>query len=44
MRLISKCMTPQPGQQTITTHILSNVLQCEGNQRMKLGRLMEYNM
>ena len=36
-------MTSQPGQQTITIHILSNILQSKSNQRMKLGRLIEYN-
>ena len=36
-------MTSQPGQQTITIHILSNILQSKSNQRMKPGRLIEYN-
>ena len=36
-------MTPQPGQQTITIHILSNILRIQSNQAMKLGQLTEYN-
>ena len=37
-------MTSQPGQQTIVIHILSNVSRNKGNQTMKFGQLMEYNM
>ena len=33
---------PQPGLQTIATHILSNISQSKGNQRMKFGQLIEY--
>ena len=35
-------MTLQPGLQTIIIHILSNLLQTEGNQTMKFGQLAEY--
>ena len=37
IRLISKFMTSQPGQQTITIHILPNVSRSKGNQAMKFG-------
>ena len=30
--------------QTITTHILANILRSKGNQTMKFGQLIEYNM
>ena len=36
-------MTSQPGLQTIGIHILPNISQSEGNQTMKLDKLMEYN-
>ena len=36
-------MTSQPGKQAIT-HILSNISRSKGNQTMKFGRLIEYNM
>ena len=43
---ISKIMTSQPGQQTITIHILPNISQyifiSKDNQTMKLGQLIEY--
>ena len=42
VRLISKFMTPQPGWQTITIHILLNISPIKGNQSMKFGRLIEY--
>ena len=42
--LISKSMTSQPGQQTIAIHILPNISKSKGNQAMKLGQLIEYNM
>ena len=35
-------MISQPGLQTITIHILSNISRSKGNQ-MKLGQLIEYN-
>ena len=37
-------MTSQPSQQTIAIHILPNIVKSKGNQTMKLGRLIEYNM
>ena len=37
-------MTSQPGSQTITIHILSNISQNKGDQKMKFGQLIEYNM
>ena len=37
-------MTSQPGQQTITKRILSNISSSKGNQTMKFGQLMRYNM
>ena len=37
-------MTTQPGEQTIAMHILPNVSRSKGNQTMKFGQLIEYNM
>ena len=37
-------MTSQPGQQTIVIHILPNISRSKGNQTMKFGQLIEYNM
>ena len=37
-------MTLQPGYQTIAKHILPNISRSKGNQAMKLGQLIEYNM
>ena len=37
-------MTSQTGQQIITKHVLSNILRNKGNQAMKFGQLLEYNM
>ena len=37
-------MTSQRGQQTITIHILPNISRNKGNQEMKFGQLIEYNM
>ena len=37
-------MTSQPGQQIIAIHILPNILRSKGNQAMKFGQLIEYNM
>ena len=34
----------QPGKQTNATHILPNISRSKGNQKMKFGRLIEYNM
>ena len=36
-------MTSQPGQQTITIHILLNISASIGNQKMKLVQLIECN-
>ena len=44
VRLISKFMTSQPGQQTIEIHILPNISRTKDNQTMKFGQLIEYNM
>ena len=37
-------MTSQPGQKTIAIQILPNISRSKGNQTMKLGELIEYNM
>ena len=37
-------MTSQPGCQTIAIHILPNISRSKGNQAMKFGQLIEYNM
>ena len=37
IRLILKFMASQPGQQTITKHILPNISRNKGNQIIKLG-------
>ena len=37
-------MTSQPGYQTVTIHILSNISRNKSNQTMKFGQLLEYNM
>ena len=37
-------MTSQPGKQTIAIHTLSKISRSKGNQIMKFGRLIEYNM
>ena len=37
-------MKSQPGKQTITIHILTNISRSKGNQTMKFGQLLEYNM
>ena len=44
IRLISKFMTSQPGKQTIAIHILPNISRSKGNETMKFGQLIEYNM
>ena len=36
-------MTSQPGLQTIAIHILPNISQSKGNQRMKFGQLLEHD-
>ena len=37
-------MTPKSGKQTIAIHILTNISRSKDNQKMKFGRLIEYNM
>ena len=37
-------MTSQAGKQTIAIHILSNISGSKGNQTMKFGQLIKYNM
>ena len=37
-------MTSQPGQWTIAIHILPNISRSKGNQKIKFGQLIEYNM
>ena len=37
-------MTSQTGKQTIAIHILPNISRSKGNQAMKFGQLIEYNM
>ena len=37
-------MTLQPGKQTNTVHISPNTLRSKGNETMKLGQWIEYNM
>ena len=44
IRLISKFKTSQPGEQTITIHILPNISRSKDNQKIKFGQLKEYNM
>ena len=36
-------MKSQPGQKTITIHILPNISRSKGNQAIKLGQLIENN-
>ena len=35
-------MTSQPGLQAIAIHVLPNISQSKGNQKMKFGKLIEY--
>ena len=37
-------MTSQPGKQAIAIHTLPNTSRIKGNQTIKLGQLLEYNM
>ena len=37
-------MMPQTGYQTIAKNILCNISRNKGNQRMKYGQVLEYNM
>ena len=43
IRVISKFMTSQPGQETSATHILSNISWSKGNKRMRFGQFIKYN-
>ena len=36
-------MTPQPGWQTITMHMLPNISRSKDHKTMKFGQLIEYN-
>ena len=42
IKLISKFMTSQPGQQTVAINILINFSRNKGNQTMKFGQLTMY--
>ena len=44
IKLISKCMTSQPGSQTITIHISINISRSKGNQTMKFDQLIKNNL
>ena len=44
VRLIPKFMTSQTGQQIINIHTLPNISRSEGNQAMKFGQLIKYNV
>ena len=44
IRLVLKFMTSQPGQQTIAMHILPNTSRSKGNQTVKFGQFIEYNL
>ena len=41
---LSKCMTSQPWEQTISMYILLNTLRNKNNGTMTFGQLVEYNM
>ena len=43
IRLISKSITSQPGEQTIAIHILPNISRTKGIQAMRFGQLIEYS-
>ena len=42
--LVSKFMTSQNEQQIIKIHLLPNISRSKGNQTMKFGQLIEYNI
>ena len=44
IRLILKFMTSQLGKQKIAIQVLPNISRSKGNQTMKFGQLIEYNM
>ena len=37
-------MPSQPGKQTLAIHVFPNISGGKGNQTIKFGRLIEYNM
>ena len=39
-----KIFDSQPGEKTIVIHILPNISRNKGNQTIRFGQLMEYNM
>ena len=43
VRLFSRFMMSQTGQEIITIHILSDISRSKGNQTIKFGPLIEYN-
>ena len=44
LRLISKFVMSRTGKQTITKDILPNILRSKGNQVMKFGQVIEYDI
>ena len=44
IRLISKFMRSQPGSQTVSIHILTNIWSRKFNQAMKFVQLIQYNL
>ena len=44
LRLISKFMTSQTGQQIMTKHNLSNISKSKDNQAMNIGQSIKYNV
>ena len=44
IKLISKFMTLQLGKQTIAIRLLPNISRIKGNQTMKFGQLIVYDM
>ena len=44
IKVISKCMTSQPGKQNTAIHILPNISTSKDNQTMKFGQLIDYNV
>ena len=44
IRFILKFKTSQHGKKTIATHILHNIAKTKGNQTMRFGQLIEYNI
>ena len=44
LRLISKFMTSQTGKETIAIGIMPNNSRSKGNQTVKFGQLIEFNM